>query len=208
MIAAALALLVASPAVSAKSLPGIYVTSQMEMGGALELQKNGHFRFQFDYGAVSDSAEGDWTLDGSTVRLTSKPMPKLPDFALVSDQPAPSGEVYVAIEDSRFGTWTPLTVEMTVDGFDRPIMTYADDDGRLHAPEGHHMLAVKMLMPANETGGSPVQIGSATGHRLLFRLEPNDIGTAAFSSEPLTVKGSTMVMHRYDTEIVFRRAKQ
>ena len=208
MIAAALALLLANPTVSAKSLPGIYVTSQMEMGGAIELQKNGHFRFQFDYGAVSDSAEGDWTFDGSTVRLTSNPMPKLPDFALVSDKPAPPDEVYVAIEDSRFGTWTPLTVEMTVDGIDHPILIDADDDGRLHAPDGHHILAVKMLMPANDTGGSPAQLDQATGHRLLFRLEPNDIGTAALRSEPLTVKGSAMVMHRYDTEIVFRRSKQ
>lgn len=208
MIAAAALLLLAFAQPSPTSLPGLYVTDQMEMAGALELQKNGHFRFQFDYGAVSDSAEGDWTLDGSTVRLTSKPMPKLPDFALVSDEPAPVGEIYVAIEDSRFGTWTPLTVEMTVDGIDHPILSYADDDGRLHAPDGHRILAVKMLMPANETGGAPVQVGSAVGHRLLFRLEPNDIGTAAFQAEPLTVEGSSMVMHRYDTEIVFRRAKQ
>ena len=180
----------------------------MEMAGALELQTNGHFRYQFDYGAVSESAEGKWALDGSTVRLTSDPMPTQPDFALVSDDPAPAGEVYVAIEDSRFGTWTPLTVEMTVDGIGHPLMAYANDDGRLEGPPGHRILAVKMLLPANETGVSPVQLDAERGHRLLFRLEPNDIGAAAFRGEPLTLDGSDMVMHHYDTEIVFHRAKQ
>lgn len=49
---------------------------------------------------------------------------------------------------------------------------------------------------------------SGKSHRLLLRLEPNDIGTAALRSEPLELQGTAMVMHRYDTEIVFRRAKQ
>ena len=38
----------------------------MEVGAALELQKNGHFRYQLDYGAVSEHAEGDWTFDGKS----------------------------------------------------------------------------------------------------------------------------------------------
>ena len=204
---AALAVLVQAAA-SATSLPGLYATDQMEMAGALELQPSGHFRYQFDYGAVSESAEGDWRLDGTTVRLTSNPMPRQPGFALVSDGSAPVGELYVAIEDSRFGTWTPLAVELTVDGSKDPVRTYADDNGRVEGPPGHRIMAVKMLLPANETGGSPVQLSQDRGHRLLFRLEPNDIGTAAFHGEPLTLDGSNMVMHHYDAEIVFHRAEQ
>jgi hypothetical protein len=208
MIPAALALLLfAAPPAPAKALPGLYVTSQMEMAGALELQRNGHFRYQFDYGAVSETGEGDWTSDGSTVRLTSNPMPREPDFALVSDEAAPAGELYVAVEDSAFGTWTPLTVQLTVDGLNHPIFAYADDDGRVEAPEGHRVQAVKMLMPVYDTGGGPVQLAADRGHRLLFRLEPNDMGKAIFRSEPLTVEHSAMIMHRYDAEIVFRRAK-
>jgi hypothetical protein len=209
MIAPAAALiLLAGSSVRAASLPGVYVTDQMEMAGALDLQKNGHFRYQFDYGAASESAEGDWTFDGSTVRLTSNPMPKQPDFALVRDDPAPEGQVYVAVEDSSFGAWSPLTVEMTLDGIDRPVLAYADDDGRVAPPEGHRILAVKMLMPVYEAGGAPVSLTSTSGHRLLFRLEPNDMGEARFNAEPLTLDGSAMVMHRYDTEIVFRRSRK
>ena len=155
-----------------------------------------------------ESAEGDWTLDGSAVHLTSNPMPKQPDFALVRDDPAPAGQVFVAIEDGSFGTWTPLTVEMTLDAINHPVLGYADDDGRVTAPDGHRILAVKMLMPVYETGGNAVQLSADRGHRLLFRLEPNDMGKAPFKAEPLTLDGSAMIMHRYDTEIVFRRAKE
>lgn len=209
MIPAILALLVAaSPPAPSKTLPGLYVTNQMEMAGALELRRSGHFRYQFEYGAVSESAEGEWTVEGNTVHLTSNPMPREPDFLVVRDDSAPAGELYVAVEESELGTWTPLTVQLMVEGIDRPIFAYADDDGRVEAPEGRRIDAVKMLMPAYDTGGDPVRLAPDRGHRLLFRLEQNDMGKAAFRSEPLKVEHSAMIMHRYDAEIVFRRAKQ
>ena len=64
MIAAALLL---APA----ALAGLYQAHQMEVGAALDLQRNGHFRYQLDYGAVSEAAEGDWTFDGKTVNTGS-----------------------------------------------------------------------------------------------------------------------------------------
>ena len=55
---------VASPA-------GFYRSNQIELGAALELEQDGSFQYQLDYGAVSESAEGRWTSDGSTIYLTS-----------------------------------------------------------------------------------------------------------------------------------------
>jgi hypothetical protein len=209
ILAAALALLAsqAAPAHPAR-LAGLYVTNQMEMAGALELKSNGHFRYQFDYGAASEEAEGDWILDGNTVRLTSNPMPKLPEFALVKDDPAPVGDLSVAVEDAGFGTWTPLSVIVTVEGMERPVGLYAEDDGRVAAPDGHRITSLKLLMPVYETGGDPVQLSPDRGHRLLFKILPNDMGKAPFHGEPLEVKGSAMVLHRYDAEIIFRRTKK
>ena len=209
ILAAALALLAAqaAPAHPAR-LAGLYVTNQMEMAGALELKSNGHFRYQFDYGAASEEAAGDWVLDGNTVRLTSNPMPKLPEFALVRDDPAPAGDLYVAVEDAGFGTWTPLSVIVTADGIDRPVGLYANDDGRVTAPDGHRITSLKLLMPVYETGGDPVQLSADRGHRLLFKILPNDMGKAPFHGEPLEIKGTAMVMHRYDAEIIFRRTKR
>src|ERR1044071_10192217 len=95
-------LLGAAPAPASDSVAGLYQSQQMEVGAAIELRKDGHFRYQLDYGAVSEGAEGDWAFDGKTVRLTSNPMPKAPSFELVRDEPAPKGELYMTLEDPGF----------------------------------------------------------------------------------------------------------
>ena len=81
------------------AIAGLYQAHQMEVGAALELSANGHFRYQLDYGAVAEQAEGDWTFDGKTVRLTTQANARsCRSFELVRDDPAPAGEVY---DDSR-----------------------------------------------------------------------------------------------------------
>ena len=72
MVLAAL-LIGAAPTLAAAPFVGFYRSNQMEIGAALELQPNGHFRYALDYGAVSEGTEGVWTFDGMAVRLTSKP---------------------------------------------------------------------------------------------------------------------------------------
>ena len=78
-LAASAALLLAVPAcATAEATPqvaGLYEIDQMEMAGGLELRADGRFRYAFDYGAVSEEAEGKWKLDGTTVILTTDPMP-------------------------------------------------------------------------------------------------------------------------------------
>ena len=69
MILAALLLAIADP-----SAAGFYTTSQMEVGAALQLDDDGKFQYQLDYGAVSEAAEGNWTSDGQTVYLTATRM--------------------------------------------------------------------------------------------------------------------------------------
>lgn len=53
---------------------GFYRSSQMEIGAALELEPDGHFMYQLDYGAVSEAAEGTWSSDGIAVYLTATRM--------------------------------------------------------------------------------------------------------------------------------------
>lgn len=73
VLIAALLLGAASPA--AEKVAGLYEIDQMEMAGGLELRPNGRFRYALEYGAVSEQAEGVWTVDDGIVRLTTKPMP-------------------------------------------------------------------------------------------------------------------------------------
>ena len=53
---------------------GFYRSNQMEIGAALELDEDGRFMYQLDYGAVSEAAEGTWTSDGTSVFLTATRM--------------------------------------------------------------------------------------------------------------------------------------
>jgi len=80
MILAAFLLAAAQP----QPLAGFYRAHQMEVGAALQLDPDGHFQYQLDYGAVSESAEGQWSSDGKAVYLTAKTMTgayKVPNFA-------------------------------------------------------------------------------------------------------------------------------
>ena len=70
MILTALLLAAADP----PPVTGFYVSNQMEIGAALELEADGKFQYQLDYGAVSEGAEGNWTSDGTNVYLTATKM--------------------------------------------------------------------------------------------------------------------------------------
>ena len=70
MIAAALLLAMAD--LSGQS--GFYMAHQIEVGAALQLDEDGKFQYQLDYGAVSEAAEGNWSSDGTTVFLTATKM--------------------------------------------------------------------------------------------------------------------------------------
>ena len=67
---AAIMLLLQTPA----DLAGAYRTEQMETEAALELNGDGTFRYQLDYGAVSEAAQGHWTLADGSIELTSDPL--------------------------------------------------------------------------------------------------------------------------------------
>jgi hypothetical protein len=207
MILAALLLAAAPAAAHPARLAGTYEIDQMEMAGGLELTRDGHFRYAFDYGAASEIAEGDWTSDGKTVRLTSNPMPKEPAFTLLSDTPAPAGELYVAVAEGNF-SWSPLTAIVTMEGAPRPVAIYAQENGRVRIPEGRRATAVQLKMPVYEAADRPVPLSADRGHRLLFRLDTNDAGQALFRGEALAIDGRTLVMRRYDAQIIFRPAKQ
>ena len=80
MIFAALLLAAAEPPPAA----GFYRSNQTEIGAALELDADGKFQYQLDYGAVSESAEGSWSSDGANVYLTATRMQgayKTPNFS-------------------------------------------------------------------------------------------------------------------------------
>ena len=61
-------------AADATPVTGFYRSNQIEVGAALQLDEDGRFMYQLDYGAVSEAAEGSWSSDGTTVFLTATRM--------------------------------------------------------------------------------------------------------------------------------------
>ena len=54
----------------AAAVPGFYIGNQTEMAAAIELEPDGRFAYALDYGAVSETAEGRWRLEGEQILLT------------------------------------------------------------------------------------------------------------------------------------------
>ena len=201
---AALVLLAAPPAQASPT--GLYELHQMEMGGGLELQANGRFRYALTYGAVDEEAEGNWTFDGKTVRLTSNPMPKAPSFELVRDDPAPKGELYLTLEDPGFQWGHPLEA-IAADAAKRGFEISADDSGRVDLSGRPAIVAIAPEMPVYGPTGDVFPLSADRGHRLLFRFHANDLGKARFDKQELQQDGPDLRMERYDTSLRFAKVR-
>src|SRR5580765_5341371 len=200
MVVAVALLLAPAPTVA-----GLYQSQQMEVGAALELQKSGHFRYQLDYGAVSEHAEGDWTFDGKTVRLTTKPAPKQPSLELVRDDPAPKGQVSMAVEPPGFGDGYRLDAIATDTAGEKGRVT-TDDQG-IVAAGTHRLSSIDPLIPVYGNVAGHIPLSQDRGHKLLLRFHANDLGTAAFNGEQLALTPRGLVLNRYDSEIRFIRVQ-
>ncbi|MEO7634423.1 MAG: hypothetical protein ABIS38_02105 [Sphingomicrobium sp.] len=200
----ALAAMLPTAAPAAPSLAGTYQIHQMEMAGGLELRADGHFRYAFDYGAVSETAEGDWTATPTGVVLTSNPMPKAPSFALVADDPAPKGELWMTLEDPGFEWGTPLkAIAITAADAGQGVEISADDRGRVDLAGQPAFAEVAPLMPVYGATGEMFPLSPERGHRLRFRFHANDLGRVAFNRQPLRADGANLLLERFDTAIRF-----
>jgi hypothetical protein len=189
-----------------QSVGGLYEVRQMEMGGGLELQSDGRFRYALEYGAVSERGEGNWEVEGNTVRLTSNPKPRVPAFELVKDEPTETGELYVTLEPPGFGSWTGrIDLMVTIAGMQDPVPMEAGENGRVPL-DGMVATAIQPVVPVYGTVGEPIPLARG-GHRLLIRFLPNDLGKALFDHEPLAIENGNLLMRRYDAVVTFRPAR-
>jgi hypothetical protein len=198
----------AAPAATVpSSIAGMYEIHQMEMAGGLELRPDGHFRYAFTYGAVDEEAEGDWSIDGTEVRLTSRPMPREPTFAVVRDSPAPKCTLSVSVDWGKFNWSSPPDVLVAYQDSPKELhLLQPDGSGTIHL-EKCPVTTVMPLVPMFNVAGEPLNLSPTTGHKLLLRFVPNELGRVAFRSEPLKLDGSTLVWERFDAEIRFLRVR-
>jgi hypothetical protein len=187
-------------AVPAAAHAGLYRSSQPEIAAALELRPDGRFRYALDYGAVSEEGEGVWVADGSTVSLTSQPLPTAPSFAIVRDLPASTGELWVELENPGFDWGGPLEMLLSFDKIVGLVRVTASENGRVET-NGGRVTAIRPVVPVYGTIGAPLALAGERGHRLTIRFLRNDLGKARFVSEPLAVTPGGLLLNRYETSI-------
>jgi hypothetical protein len=187
------------------NLAGLYEIRQMEMGGGLELQPNGHFRYALEYGAASEQGEGDWTVSGNSVLLTSKPKPKPPNFVLIKDDPASAGELSVTLEPPGFGWTGRMDLIATIAGQDQPVELEASSEGDVDI-RGATVTSIRPVVPIYGLVGDQIRLKPG-GHRVVLRFMANDLGKAVFDREPLAIEEGKLLMRRYDAVITFQRVR-
>jgi hypothetical protein len=190
----------------AVNVAGMYETRQMEVAAALELKPDHHFRYALTYGAVDEEAQGTWTFDGKTVRLTSVPMPKAPSFELVRDDPAPKGELYLTLEDPGFEWGHPLYA-LAADESKQAFEVQADDSGRVDLSGKPAVAMIAPEMPVFGPTGDVFKLSQDRGHKLLFRFHRNDLGKARFDREAVRLDGKALLLERYDTTFRFVKVR-
>jgi len=82
----------------------------------------------------------------------------------------------------------------------------SDEQGRVEAGR-RKLSAVDPLVPVYGIVGGHFPLSADRGHRLLLRFHPNDLGTAAFDGEPLSLTDGGLVLNRYESEIRFIRVR-
>ena len=206
MLAAALALALAPAPASAPVGPsGTYRANQPEIGAALELSPDGRFRYQLDYGAVSESGAGKWGSDGKAVFLTSDPMPKAPDFEFLRDEPLPKGKLAVGVAEPDSPYFASLDVVIAIDGGAGRAHRIGKDE-TIDLTDGK-VAVVTPFVPVTGERGTPIPLDLTRGHRLTLKFLPNDLGQARFEREALAIEHGDLLLRRYDVTIRFARAQ-
>jgi len=199
-LAAVLGVLAAATA----PLAGTYLANQMEVGAALELSGDGHFRYQLDYGAVSESASGTWSSDGRSVLLTSEPMPVAPAYEVIADEPLPRGKLAIHVAEPDSPYFDSLDVAIEREGSTVEVVRI----GREETIDLTGGVAVTPLVPVLDTPGGRVALSSERGHRLILKFHPNDLGLARFDRESLAIDDGDLLLKRYELTIRLESAKR
>jgi hypothetical protein len=204
----ALAMVVALPADARSPYAGRYrVAEGPDTAGGLELRADGRFVYGLSEGALDEHAEGKWSDQGGTIRLTTEPKPTPPEFTRGADRAGadaptilttfPDGREIGGI-DFRFGL-----------GDGSVIAGYTQYYGWTFAPGDVQPIRwVELAEPIHGVSSPRFAIDPPASGGLVFVIAPNDIGTVDFDSAELERRGDDFVLHRGDRELRLVREKR
>ena len=192
----------AAAPITRESLAGTYDGGQMEVGANLILKPDGHFTYELAYGALDEAAEGIWEIHSNAVYLTTVPAVKPPQFVVESDQPDPSGGLWIKLSTGPVEQGARQRVYLLYGPNDPQDMVEIADDGRVPFPGNRRPTAIVPEIPVYPIVNKPIPLTGTGGHRLVMRFEPNDIGKADFRLQKLSIENGVLVMPRRDLQLM------
>jgi len=192
-----------APPPTLASLAGDYDGHQIEVGAALALLPDGHFRYELAYGALDESASGTWEVHDGAVFLTTVPAVVPPHFAVVSDQPDPRGGLWITLSNGPLIEGAAQNVYLLYSdappsNANPPAVAEIAADGHVPLPGNRMPRVIILEIPVVPIIDKPISLTGAGGHHLTVRFEANGIGKADFRSQRLEIKDGVLVMTRPD----------
>lgn len=190
---------------AAASPAGEYLLSEMELVAGIRLNTDGTFQYGLTVGALDETAQGRWEASGNRIKLTSAPRPVAPTIAAAKTEAAPGNPFAIRVlwPNGRDVPGVDLRI-----AFDRgaPLDSYMAG-GPWSLPEGERRIPrfVTFSMPSYRLHAGPLPLEPKPGRVATFTLTPNDFGVIDLSGVEAEIVGETLVLHRQEGEMRFRR---
>lgn len=200
--------IVASPPADARSpYAGHYrIAIGPDGAGRLELDPDGHFRYELSAGALDERAEGTWTEIGGDIRLTTAPKPIPPSFARGPDGGKHSPTLHVRLADGRDLAGIDFRLGLT----NGTVMAgYTQAEGWAFPDDGDRRIAwVEVVEPIYGIASPRFAIDPPAAGGLVFVLTPNEIELVDFQNAQLEKRTDDFLLHRRDRTLRLIREKQ
>ena len=186
------------------ALVGVYDGGQTEVAAGLELRGDGRFRFAMSYGALDETGEGAWSVEGGRVLLAGDPvMP--PRFTLLEHADGPAGRLAIDLDLPRGLSRSYFDAEIRVaDG--RTVRRQLGENGLvIELADKDRPVDVALALPIWDLRSDPARLAARGDGRIRFRFEPNDLGKVRFARTPLRIDGAELILEHRGLTIRFRR---
>ena len=181
---------------NANCVAGHYHGAAMEIAAALELGPDHRFRYRLIYGALDETAEGQWKATDGTLFLTSDPVTP-PAFAFVSEGPSPDSGLHIDLDLPQGLSRQYFDAELGL--ADDSTVTYQfAEDGLVVTEPGHaRPVQVRLLLPIFSVASAAQPVTGEGARSLRFRFDPNDLGKVAFTDTPLEIGPGSVLLERH-----------
>jgi len=188
------------------SVAGDYVHSQMELVAGIRLRPDGTFEYGLTVGSLDERAQGRWTAVGKRIELTSDPRPIAPTITAdrVDAAPGEPFAIRVLAPNGRDVPGIDLSVE-----FDsgEPLISYlAGGPWSLPPEERRTPRFVTFSETSYRLQSERLPLKAEAGTVATFRLTPNDFGVADFTGVYADIEGESLILHRPEGVMRFRRS--